>query len=193
MKGTLDIHRELLAGNVPHEVIRLPRMILDARELPEVLDLPAQRCVAVRVYQADDLLVAVGVACGQVPDPARLVNLLGARTLRPASADLINSVTDFAANLVSPLLLPAEVIVLLDAELTRSQVLYLPTGESGTALGIPSLDLVRVARATVAQLCLPAADTPLLDESGGGLAWADDPLAWPESTSVPHSASLPLG
>lgn len=154
MKGTLDIHRELLARDVPHEVIRLPRLVLDADELPEVLDLPPARCVAVRIYQMDEQLVAVIVRAGDVPDPARLLNLLRARSVRVAPADLINAATDYASGLVAPLLLPPEMVVVADAAILESPVLYAPTGETGTALGIPARALVETAGATVAELCV---------------------------------------
>jgi prolyl-tRNA editing enzyme YbaK/EbsC (Cys-tRNA(Pro) deacylase) len=199
VKGTLDIHRELLARDVAHEVIRLPRPVLDARELPEALGLPAERCAAVRVYQADETLAAVVLPCGQAADPARLLNLLGARSLRTAGPDLINSVTDFAAGLVSPLLLPPEVVVLIDAALTRVNVVYVPTGESGTALGIPSRDLVTLSRATVGELCLPDSarlELGALEEAlaragsnngnGVGNGAGDD---WPEAAHSPNATS----
>lgn len=163
MKGTLDIHRELLARDVPHEVIRLPRLVLAADELPEVLDLPPARCVAVRVYQIDDHLVAVIVRAGDVPDPARLLNLLRARSVRIAPPDVINTVTEYASGLVSPLLLPPQIVVLADAAVTESPVLYIPTGETGTALGIPSRELIAAAGATVAELCVADSTVDLTD------------------------------
>ncbi|HVA60820.1 MAG TPA: YbaK/EbsC family protein [Mycobacteriales bacterium] len=176
MKGTLDIHRELLVRDVPHEVVRLPRLVLAADELPEALGLPADRCVAVRVYLADEDLVAVLVRAGDVPDPARLLTLLRARTLRVADADLINASTDYAAGLVAPLLLPPEVTVLCDAAVPRAAVVYVPTGESGTAVGIPTEDLLAVTGARVAELCNasePLIELPDLD---------GDPVAGPPAS-----------
>jgi hypothetical protein len=45
--------------------------------------------------------------------------------------------------------------VLADASLSTREVLYTPTGESGTALGIHSRDLLTVAGARVAALLTP--------------------------------------
>ncbi|MHB2022993.1 MAG: aminoacyl-tRNA deacylase [Mycobacteriales bacterium] len=156
MKGTLDIHRQLLALDVPHEVVRLPKVILSADELPEALGLDPRRCVAVRLYEADGELVAVIMPGGELPDPVRLLNLLSARTLRAVAADQINSVTDFAAGLVPPLLLPSSVLLVADATVVASEVVYLPTGETGTAIGMRSQDLIEVCGATVAELSLTA-------------------------------------
>ena len=47
MKGALDVHRALLAADVPHEVVRLDSRITEADELPRALGLRAG-CLAVR-------------------------------------------------------------------------------------------------------------------------------------------------
>jgi prolyl-tRNA editing enzyme YbaK/EbsC (Cys-tRNA(Pro) deacylase) len=156
MKDALDVHRTLLAAEVPHEVVRLPRPVSSADEIPEVLGLPASRCVAVRVYQADERLVAVLMRAGEHPHPGALLTALAATTLRPAPGDLINAATDFAASLVSPVLLPAEIEVLADTCLGHTDVVYAATGDSGTALGIASRRLLTASRARVAELCAPA-------------------------------------
>ena len=88
-------------------------------------------------------------------DPA-LLRATGARRIGIAPVDRINTETDFAGGLVAPLLLPAQVRVLADATLSAREVLYTPTGESGTALGIHSRDLMSVSGAKVAALLTPA-------------------------------------
>src|SRR3954454_7689095 len=94
MKDALDVHRSLLAAEVPHEVVRLPRIVLSADEIPDVLGLPAARCVAVRLYRADDRLAAVIVRAGDHPHPGAVLDALGARRLRSAPHELVNEVTD---------------------------------------------------------------------------------------------------
>src|SRR5690349_7862972 len=100
MLDALDVHRSLLAREVPHEVVRLPRLVLSADELPTALDLPASRCVAVRMYLADEAPVAVIVRAGELPHPGAVLAAAGARSLRPARPDAVNTITDFAAPLV---------------------------------------------------------------------------------------------
>src|SRR6185312_729675 len=145
MKDALAIHRDLLTRGVPHEIVRLRRIILTADELPEALGLPANQCVAVRVYEADDKLVAVCLPAGATPAPSALLKATGARRIGVAPVDRINAETDFAGGLVAPLLLPGQIEVLADASLPAREVLYTPTGESGTALGIHSRDLLSVS------------------------------------------------
>lgn len=159
MKDALDVHRSLLAREVPHEVIRLPRLVLSADEIPDALDLPAADCVAVRIYHADDSTVAVIVRAGETPHPGAVLAALGARTLRLTRPDEVNRLTDFAAPLVCPVLLPDSIQVLADACVGHSDVVYAPTGDSGTVLGIASRWLFTASRASVAELCLPDAAT----------------------------------
>ena len=155
MKDALAIHRDLLARGVPHEIVRLRRIILTADELPEALGLASGQCVAVRIYEADDELVAVCLPAGATPAPSALLKATGARRIGIAPVDRINAETDFAGGLVAPLLLPGHVQVLADASLSEREVLYTPTGESGTALGIHSRDLLDGSGARVAALLTP--------------------------------------
>src|SRR3954452_8798774 len=168
MLDALDVHRALLAREVPHEVVRLPRMVLSADEIPDVLDLPASRCVAVRLYLADDQPVAVIVRAGELPHPGAVLAALGARTLRAARADLVNQITDYAAPLVCPVLLPESMPVLADSCVGHTDVIYAPTGDGGTALGIASRWLLTASRASVAELCPPRSPTaPPSDDAPG--------------------------
>ncbi|HET6911696.1 MAG TPA: YbaK/EbsC family protein [Mycobacteriales bacterium] len=161
MLDALDVHRSLLAREVPHEVVRLPRLALSADEIPEIMGLPASRCVAVRMYVADDRHVAVIVRAGDLPHPGAVLAAAAARTLRSMRPDFVNQVTDFAAPLVCPVLLPDSVTVLADSCVGHADVVYAPTGDGGTVLGIPTRWLLTASRASVAELCAPA--TPTLD------------------------------
>ena len=153
MRGALDVHRELLARDVPHEIVRLRgTAAADADDLPRALGLDHASCVAVRVYVTDAGTAAVLVQAGGVPQPAALLDALAARTLRPATADEVNAATDYAAGLVSPVCLPGDVLLVADEALRSREVLYCPLGEGGVALGIRSTDLLAATGARVAAL-----------------------------------------
>lgn len=156
MKDALAIHRDLLAKGVPHEIVRLRRIILTADELPDALGLSSNQCVAVRMYEADHRLVAVCVPAGTTPAPSALLQATGARRIGAAPVDRVNAETEFAGGLVAPLLLPDAVTVLADASVAGRDVLYTPTGESGTALGIHARDLLDASGARVTSLLRPA-------------------------------------
>ncbi len=167
MKDALAIHRMLLERETLHEIVRLPRLIANADELPKALGLPAARCLATRVRlvtpsgllpggRGARFLAAVVVPAGtQVPADA-LRAALGVRSVRPAAPDIVNAVTDYAAELVAPLLLPDDVPVFLDQRVVDSldidEVVYTATGEPSTALGIRILDLLTICGAKPIEL-----------------------------------------
>jgi prolyl-tRNA editing enzyme YbaK/EbsC (Cys-tRNA(Pro) deacylase) len=164
MLDALDVHRSLLAREIPHEVVRLPRLALSADEIPDIMGLPASRCVAVRMYVADERRVAVIVRAGELPHPGAVLAAAAARTLRSMRPDLVNQVTDFAAPLVCPVLLPNDIMVLADSCVGHADVIYAPTGDGGTVLGIPTRWLLTASRAAVAELCAPVSPTVDLTE-----------------------------
>jgi prolyl-tRNA editing enzyme YbaK/EbsC (Cys-tRNA(Pro) deacylase) len=178
MKDALDVHRSLLAREIPHEIVRLPRPVASADEIPEALGLASQRCVAVRMYVADDRPVAVMVRAGAVPHPGAVLTAARARSLRSARPEMVNELTDFAAPLVSPLLLPDSVLVLADACIGHAEVVYAPTGDSGTAVGIASRWLLTASHAAVTELCLPEAAGAMSDDLDEELAAALRPRHW---------------
>lgn len=187
MLDALDVHRALLAREVPHEVVRLPRLVLSADEIPDALDLPASRCVAVRLYLADESPVAVIVRAGELPHPGAVLAAVGARSLRAARPDLVNRITDFAAPLVCPVLLPDSMIVLADSCVGHTDVVYAPTGDGGTALGIASRWLLTSSRACVAELCAPDSPTVDLSDDVPGSARTAARMPGRITDRMPHS------
>ena len=150
MKGALDVHRELLGRDVPHEVVRLPGRLLHADDLPRLLQLESG-CVTVRCYvverAAGTSFAAVLLPAGAVPSPGRLLEALDARSVCPARPEQVNAATDYAAGLVCPAGLPPDVEVLVDAAVEQDPTCYCALGEGGVALGIRTSDLLRVSGA----------------------------------------------
>jgi len=70
----------------------------------------------------------------------------------PATDEQVNASTGFAAGLVSPVGLPEDVEVLVDAALTEHDVVYCALGESGVALGIRTVDLLVASAARTVPL-----------------------------------------
>jgi len=157
VKGPLDIHRELLAAGVPHEIVRLRSAIQVADDLPDLLALPPATCISVRMYDAYGVLHALAVPASAPTRSVTLARALGARRVAPAPAHRVNAVTDFSAGLVSPVCLPREVVLVVDAVLGNSDILYAATGDSGTVLKIRSRDLLVHTNAKVAALTAPTA------------------------------------
>lgn len=159
MKSALDVHRELLARDVPHEIVRLRSRALNADDLPRVLGLTAG-CVAVRCYDVlrdtGASFAAVLVPAGRLPDPVALLSALDARSVSPAGPDRVNTATDYTAGLVCPVGLPDDIELLADTALGTSDVCYCALGEGGVALGIRTRDLLVTTGARVASLTGPS-------------------------------------
>ena len=149
MKDALSIHRLLLERQTVHEIVRLPRGITSADELPEVLGLPPGRCLCTRLYaRAECLLAAVIVSAGTWPADEVVADVLNVAAVVPARDDLVNEATDYAADLVAPLMLPEDVVMLVDQGVADvDEVVYTATGEAYTALGIRTLDLFSLCAA----------------------------------------------
>ena len=163
MKTALDLHRQLLSLDVAHEIIKLPRPVLSAEELPDVLGVPPEQCLSVRLYVAGPRMVAVGLPVGRQPQLESLLRAVGSRSLRAATVHEVNEMTDFAAGLVPPLPLPASVMFLVDAGIGLQEVVYTATGDSGTALGIRTAALLMSSGARVADLTTPALADVVVD------------------------------
>ncbi|MEO6713291.1 MAG: YbaK/EbsC family protein [Mycobacteriales bacterium] len=157
MKGAIDVHLELLSAGVPHEIVRLPSAIASADELPEVLSMPPAECISVRMYDADGVLHALAVPASAPTRSMTLARALGASRVEPAGIERVNAMTGYAAGLVSQIGLPPGVVLVIDAILGTSNVLYAPTGDSGTVLKIRSHDLLVHSNARVAALSAPVA------------------------------------
>jgi hypothetical protein len=162
MKDALAIHRMLLEREAPHEIVRLPRAIANADELHEVLRMPAVRCLATRVYSVQPVLrptvprgfrtmAAMVNQAGAGGTPEAVRSALGARSVRQASADIINKTTDYAAELVAPLLLPQAMPLFIDEAIVEAlgadDIVYTATGEPRIALAIPVFDLLAITGA----------------------------------------------
>lgn len=171
MKDALTLHRALLEWEAVHEIVRLPIGIAHADELPKALGLPADRCLVTRVFACDDsgpddarpgrrFLTGVIVRAGDRPPAESVRRAMGARRIGPARADLVNAVTEYAAGLVCPLLLPESMPLLIDRRLVDGPpgpgVVYTPTGEPSTALGIRGPDLAALCQAEPVDLGAPA-------------------------------------
>lgn len=152
MKDALAVHRELLSRGIAHEIVHLHRAIVSADELPDALGLPGSQCVAVRMYEVDDRLCAICVPAGTEPAPHSLVEATGGTRIGVASVDRVNAATDCTAGLVTPVVLPPDVDVIIDASFHAFEVVYAPTGDSGTALGIHLTDLLAASNARVTSL-----------------------------------------
>lgn len=164
MLGPLDIHQFLLAHDVRHEIVRLPRPAPGASSLADALGLPPHQCVTVHPFHtittAGDLVAVVLSTSDDNAEPETMAKQL-AHLLRkrlgeqlvfvPANAALVSQHTDYLAGHLSPLLLPPDVIVVAIQQLAdlATATVYTATGDAGTALALRALDLLVLSHAIV--------------------------------------------
>lgn len=160
MKDALAIHRWLLAHQIHHEIVRLPRPLTCSDELPDVLGVAPGTCVCVSLFEVSahggEQSVAVVSAVDSRPGPGAVGAVLRAHRVRPASAFTVNSATDYAHGLVCPLLLPDDLTVLVDQRLRDGldpdEIVHTATGERRTALRLRALHLFSLVTAKVVDL-----------------------------------------
>lgn len=150
MKDALAIHRLLLAHQIHHEIVRLPRPLTCADALPEMLGAAGETCVCVSVFEVpargavEPVAVVGAVATRVAPDAVGAA--LRAQGVRPASSFVVNAATGYPDRLVCPLLLPDDLTVLIDQRLIDcldpDGLAHTPTGERRTALRIRPRDLL---------------------------------------------------
>jgi prolyl-tRNA editing enzyme YbaK/EbsC (Cys-tRNA(Pro) deacylase) len=164
MKDALAIHRSLLAHQIHHEIVRLPRALASSDDLPDVLGVDPRSCVGVTLFEVTTRAgrdpVAVVATVGSAPSLVTVGATVGATRVRPASPYMVNSVTDYAAGLVSPLLLPENLTVLVDQRVLDGfgpdDTVYTPTGERRTALQIRAFHLFTLVSGKPVDLTPPA-------------------------------------
>lgn len=155
VRGPLDLSRELIQAEVPHEFVHLRRRIDDAAELPDVLGVRPAACVAVRLYDTEAGLVAALVPAHCAVATTALARAVDASTIRALAPHEVSAATDYHPSLVAPVGLPAGVRTVADTGLRIPPVVYAPTGDGGTALKLRTGDLLALTGATLAALVEP--------------------------------------
>lgn len=156
MKDALAIHRWLLAHQIHHEIVRLPRLLTCSDELPLVLGVAPETCVHASVFEvwprdgrgpggAAAVPVAVICAVSAALTSAVVAAALRAHRAQPASPFQVNLLTDYPDRLICPLLLPEGLPVLVDRRLFDRlgpyDVVHTPTGERFTVLRVRAAQL----------------------------------------------------
>jgi Cys-tRNA(Pro)/Cys-tRNA(Cys) deacylase len=158
MKDALALHRWLLAHQVHHEIVRLPRPMTCAEELPETVSAAPDRCLMVTVLEVAtregrEVVIGITSPVSLPPRPGVVGGVLGVRQVRPAPAHVVNAATDYADGLVCPLLLPESLPVFVDDRLpTDAETIFMPTGERRTVLAVRAFDLLTLLPGKIVDL-----------------------------------------
>jgi prolyl-tRNA editing enzyme YbaK/EbsC (Cys-tRNA(Pro) deacylase) len=161
---------------VAHEVVHLRRRIDDAAELPEVLGVAPETCLAVRLYGIDDdALLAALIPADRTAATTALARVARVRRVEHLPPARVSALTEFHPSLVPPFCLPDGVRTVADRSLRSGELLYTTTGDGSTALKVLTEDLFGLARPAVGDLVEPGVvlETRRLPEDG----WRGAPLA----------------
>ena len=152
MRNSVDVHNFLLERGVPHEMVPVRGRFRSPDRIAAVLGLEPDQVGKVVVLGASKGLVAVMLSSHHEVDLRRVATAAPTPTLRELSSDEVTDATDFFAESVPPVGLPAGTRAIMDSGLTEQQVLYFAGGEASTLLKIRPDDLRGATDAKVARV-----------------------------------------
>ena len=152
MRSSIDVHNNLLADDIPHELSQLSGPLRDLSSAPAVLGLPAVTVARPTVLGDPDGLVLVLAPADRDVDVAEVGELLGRRELRPIAPDRSPGLTGYLLAFVPPVAIECPTLVVLDEQLAHQDVIYTAAGEPGVILKIRAGDLVKVTSAAVSSV-----------------------------------------
>jgi len=152
VRSSIDVHNNLLADDIPHELSQLSGPLRDLSAAPAVLGLPAVAVARPTVLMDPDGVVLILAPADLEVDAAQAAELLGRGRLRPIEPDQAPGLTGYLLPFVPPVALECPVTVVLDEQLARQDVVYTAAGEPGVILKVRGVDLVKVTSAVVSSV-----------------------------------------
>ena len=129
------------------EIHRFPQGTRTAVDAARAVGCELGQIVKSLVFVADGEPFLALTSGANRADPERLAATLGARDVRPASADEARAATGFAIGGTPPFGHPTTLRVLVDRDLLGHDVVWAAAGTPDSVFPIPPSDLVRVSRA----------------------------------------------
>jgi prolyl-tRNA editing enzyme YbaK/EbsC (Cys-tRNA(Pro) deacylase) len=152
VRSSIDVHNNLLADDIPHELSQLSGPLRDLSSAPAVLGLPAVTVARPTVLGDPDGLVLILAPADRDVDVAQIGELLGRRDLRPVAPDRSPGLTGYLLAFMPPVALESPALIVLDEQLAHQDVIYTTAGEPGVILKIRAADLVKVTNAVVSSV-----------------------------------------
>lgn len=152
MRNSVDVHNYLLEREVPHEMVPVRGRFRSPDRIAAVLGLEPEQVGKVVILGANKGLVAVLVSSHREVDLRRVAIAAPTPTLREMTSEEVTDATDYFAESVPPVGLPAGTQAIMDGGLAEQQVLYFAGGEASTLLKIRPDDLRQATGAKVAKV-----------------------------------------
>ncbi len=152
MRNSVDVHNFLLEREVPHELVPVRGRFRSPDRIAAVLGLEPDQVGKVVILGASKGLVAVLVSSHREVDLRRVAIAAPTPTLVEMTSEEVTDATDYFAESVPPVGLPAGTQAIMDGGLAEQQVLYFAGGEASTLLKIRPDDLRQATGAKVAKV-----------------------------------------
>ena len=155
MPAKLNSMRLLEQHKIPYEVIEYPDDLRDAEEIAEVLGAPPFLVYKTLVVEAEGSgkPFLVMIAANRHLDLKRLAAVAGAKKVRMASHKDAEAMTGLKVGGISALALTHKNwTVFLDQPATQHQHILISAGQRGLDLRVPTMALVSVVRARLADV-----------------------------------------
>ena len=137
-----DVHDELAAKNIPHEILSLPSSSRTAPLAAEALGVDVGDVVKSLLFMLDDERPVLALVTGDATvDADALARESGAAQVRLARGREVRELTGYPPGAVSPCALATAVPVVADPGVFAPEVVYCGGGTTSTMLRIRSADL----------------------------------------------------
>jgi Cys-tRNA(Pro) deacylase len=137
-----DVHDELMARDIPHEILHLPSSSETAQLAAEALGVDLAGVVKSLLFVLDDERPVLALVTGDATvDADALARQLGAERVRLARGREVKELTGYLPGAVSPCALATEIPVVADPGVFATEVVYCGGGTTSTMLRIRSADL----------------------------------------------------
>ena len=152
MRNSVDVRNFLLEREVPHELVPVRGRFRSPDRIAAVLGLEPDQVGKVVILGASKGLIAVLVSSHRDVDMRRVAIAAPTPTFRELTSDEVTDATDYFAESVPPVGLPAGTQSLMDGGLAEQEVLYFAGGEASTLLKIRPDELRKATGAKVAKV-----------------------------------------
>ena len=142
MRSFTDVHDDLTARSVPHEIVHLPSSSRTAQLAAEALGVPVGDVVKSLLFLLDDARPLLALVTGDATvDVEALAHEAGAAQIRLARGREVRELTGYKPGAVPPCALATEVQVVADPGVFAPAVVYCGGGATTAMLKIRSADL----------------------------------------------------
>jgi Cys-tRNA(Pro) deacylase len=148
-----DVHGELAANGIPHEILQLPSSSRTADLAAEALGVDVALVVKSLLFVLDDERPVLALVTGDATvDAAALARVTAASEVRLARAQEVRETTGYRPGAVSPCALATDVAIVADPGVFAPDVVYCGGGTTTTMLKVRSADLDALLGARKAQI-----------------------------------------